>query len=115
MKWLRHTFYLNILNTYYFFFQEIERWRERGEERGEREGRGGKRGERRRKRDGKILKEKQSQEISCFHKILYLAKISLEYPTKSNLLIILQNLNDFEYTKLFFKWWKFLIEYLKIF
>jgi len=57
------------------------------------EGRGGREGrereekrERRRKRDGKILKEKQSQEISCFYERLFHAKISLEYPTKSNFL-----------------------------
>ena len=36
-----------------------------------------------RERNGKILKEKQSQEISCFHERLFHAKISLEYPTKS--------------------------------
>ena len=30
-----------------------------------------------------LLKEKQSQEISCLHEILFLVKISLENPTKS--------------------------------
>jgi len=40
----------------------------------------------REERDSKILKEKQSQEISCFHERLFLAKISLQNPTKSNLL-----------------------------
>ena len=40
-----------------------------GEERRKREGGG-------RERDSKILKEKQSQEISCFHERLFVAKIS---------------------------------------
>jgi len=41
------------------------------------------RDEERRERNGKILKEKQSQEISCFHERLFHAKILLEYSTKS--------------------------------
>jgi len=51
---------------------ETKRDRKRETERGERE-----------ERDNKILKEKQSQKISCFQERLFLAKISLENPIKS--------------------------------
>ena len=94
-KWLQHTFYHNILNTnsyFLFFFWEIERKgeereregrkerREKGEERDEE--RGEKR-EEREERDSKLLREKQSQQISCLHERLFLVKISLENPTNS--------------------------------
>jgi len=59
--------------------REEER-RETKREEGEREGRR----ERERERgDSKILKEKQSQVISCFHERLFHAKISIDNPTKS--------------------------------
>jgi len=71
--------------------REGERGEERRERREKRERRGRRERERERweKRDSKILKEKQSQEISCFHERLFLPKISLENPknpSKSNLL-----------------------------
>jgi len=59
---------LNELNLWiYKISKDFMNFKKRGEGGG---------GEERRKRDSKILKEKQSQEISCFHERLFVAKIS---------------------------------------
>ena len=73
LKWNDYnTLSIVIFSIHTIFFLEIER----REKRRERERRG--RGER--ERYGKILKEKQSQEISCFHERLFHAKFHQNIP-----------------------------------
>ena len=93
-------FSIHTIIFYFIFMIGRERERERGgreervsererrekreeREKGERQREKG--SVRERERDSKLLKEKQSQEISCLRERLFLVKISLKNPSKSNL------------------------------